>query len=488
MMLLEPLAINSMTIANRVLVPAMVTRLSGEDGFVNRGIIDRYVRYAQGHVGLIVVEAMAIHGSKSGPLLRISDAAYVPGHRELANRVHDAGPSKIVPQVIHFMKVARSGWRQTIDTLAPADIDAIIDQFGAAAGRAREAGYDGVELHSAHAYTLSSFLSRQNKRRDEYDGRTLEGRLRMFGKVMTRVRRMVGADFPIGVRFLAEEAIKDGYGLPDARLIALRMAQMGVDYISLSVGGKFEDAIHRPGQPLYPYTGYSGDRCMPGDWYPPLPHAHLAAGIKEYVNAKGYDVPIVSVGKISDPTEAERLIVEGKADIVGMARQLLADPDWVRKVEEGRPEKVIRCIYCNVCKQLDENFKLVTCFLWPKGAIQAPVEDVAGEGPRWPAGGAKLAAKIEDGVIRLSWRPAEGNAISGYDVYRAEDDGRASVVEAVKGVKFSDRVVLGGLEYTYHVMAYDAAGRHSPPSNSVPVAMPMPDFAPPSAPKATSHA
>jgi len=338
MKLLEPIAINSMRLANRVLVPAMVTRLSGEDGFVNPGIIDRYVRYAKGHVGLIVVEAMAIHGSKSGPLLRISDAAFVPGHRDLVNAVHDAGPSKIVPQIIHFMKVARSGWRQTIDQLTPAEIDAIIDQFAAAAARAREAGYDGVELHSAHAYTLSSFLSRHNRRRDEYDGRTLEGRLRMFGKVYARVRKTVGADFPVGVRFLAEEAIKDGYGLPDAQRIALRMAQLGVDYISLSVGGKFEDAVHRPGQPLYPYTGYSGDRCMPGDWYPPLPHAHLAAGIKAYVNSKGYNVPIASVGKISDPAEAERLLAEGQADMIGMARQLLADPDWVRKVEEHRPE------------------------------------------------------------------------------------------------------------------------------------------------------
>lgn len=487
MKLLQPLTLNNMTLANRVLVPAMVTRLSGEDGYVNQGVIDRYVRYALGHVGLIVVEAMAIHGSKSGPLLRISDAAYVPGHRELARRIHDTGPSKIVPQIIHFMKVARSGWRQTIDTLSPAEIDAIVEQFGAAAGRAREAGYDGVELHSAHAYTLSSFLSRQNKRRDEYDGRTLEGRLRMFGKVMTRVRQVVGADFPIGVRFLAEEAIKDGYGLPDAKLIALRMAQMGVDYISLSVGGKFEDAIHRPGQPLYPYTGYSGDRCMPGDWYPPLPHAHLAAEIKAYVNAKGYDVPIVSVGKISDPDEAEALLRDGKADIIGMARQLLADPDWVRKVEEGRPEKIVRCIYCNVCKQLDENFKLVTCFLWPKGAIQAPVEDVAGVGPRWPAGGPNLTALFKDGAIQLTWRRAEGERIAGYDVYRAEDGGRAAIVEAVKGGKFSDRIVLGGLGYTYHVMAYDDAGRHSPPSNSVQVTMPMPEFTPPATAKAKSH-
>ncbi|HLT75807.1 MAG TPA: NADH:flavin oxidoreductase, partial [Ferrovibrio sp.] len=199
MKLLEPLDINGMVLPNRVAVPAMVTRLSGEDGFVNQPIIDRYVRYAQGHVGLIVVEATAIHTSKSGPLLRLSADEFIPGHRDLVRQVHDASDSRIVPQIIHFLKVARSGWRQTIDSLTTEDIDRIVEQFGEAAARAREAGYDGVELHSAHAYTLSSFLSRRNPRRDEYDGRTLEGRLAMFGRVMQSVRRHVGNDWPVGV-------------------------------------------------------------------------------------------------------------------------------------------------------------------------------------------------------------------------------------------------------------------------------------------------
>lgn len=477
MRLLAPMRIGGMTIPNRVVVPAMVTRLSGEDGYVNDRVIERYRRYAEGRVGLIVVEATAIHGNKSGPLLRLSDASFVAGHRALVQAVHESSSSKIVPQLIHFLKVARSGWRQRIDSLSAADIDLIVEQFGAAAARAREAGYDGIELHSAHAYTLSSFLSRHNPRRDAYDGRTLEGRLRLFGRVMASVRARVGRDFPVGVRFLAEEAIKDGYALPDAERIALRMAQLGVDYISLSVGGKFEDAIHKPGQPLYPYTGYSGDRCMPGDWYPPLPHAEHAAAIKRYINAKGHDVPVVSVGKISDPRDAERLLSEGKADLIGMARQLLSDPDWVRKLAEGREDAIIRCIYCNVCKQLDENFKLVTCFLWPKGMIQAPREDAAASGPAWGAEGAGLAAEIADGRVRLAWRRPQGE-VAGYDVHRAEDDGEALIVEAVKSAKFTDRLALGGLRYSYYVRAYDSAGRHSPPSNSISIDMPFPDLTP----------
>ena len=481
MMLLSPIRINTMTVPNRVAVPAMVTRLSGEDGFVNADIVDRYARYAQGGVGLIVVEATAVHQAKSGPLLRIGDDAFIPGHRDLARRVHDTSDSKVVPQIIHFMKVARSGWRQTIDSLSADEIDGIVDNFAAAAARAREAGYDGVELHSAHAYTLSSFLSARSPRRDDYDGRTLEGRLRMFGRVMTRVRQRVGADFPVGVRFLAEECIKDGYTVEDAKLIALRMAQLGIDYISLSVGGKFEDAVHRPGQPLYPYTGYSGDRCMPGDWYPKLPHAHLAAEIKAFINAKGYAIPVISVGKISDPADAERLLQEGRADMIGMARQLLADPDWVAKVRQDRAGDIMRCIYCNVCKQLDENFKEVHCFLWPKGARQAPpdpaIADPTGLRPAWGAEGAGLSAELRRGEVRLSWtRASAGAKVAGYDIYRAEDRDHERIAEAVKGNHFTDRRVLGGLAYRYYVRAYDGGGRMSGPSNVVTVDMPMPSY------------
>jgi dimethylglycine catabolism A len=476
MKLFEPLEINGMTIPNRTLVPAMVTRLSGEDGFVNQGIVDRYVRYAQGEIGLIIVEATAVHSSKSGPLLRLSEDRFIAGHRDLVRRVHDTSDSKIVPQIIHFMKVARSGWRQTLDMLSAAELDQIVEQFGDAAVRAREAGYDGVEIHCAHAYTLASAVSRLNKRRDEYDGRTIEGRLRLLGKVYANIRAKVGTDFPVGVRFLAEEAIKGGYTLPDAKLIALRMAQLGIDFINLSVGGKFEDCEKREGQPPYPYTGYSGDRCMPADWYQPLPHVHLAAGVKAFINSHGFDVPVVSVGKISDPVDAERLLQEGKADIVGMARQLLADPDWPKKVREGRRGQIVRCIYCNVCKTLDENFKEVTCFLWPKHARQAPPDSRDARAPAWPEGGANLRATIAGGAVKLTWNRARDLA-SGYEIYRMDGDGAPRCIETVKGTKFDDQAVLGGLSYAYFVRAFEPSGTGSPPSNAAHVDMPLPDYA-----------
>jgi 2,4-dienoyl-CoA reductase-like NADH-dependent reductase (Old Yellow Enzyme family) len=418
---------------------------------------------------------MGIHSARSGPLLRLGADEFVAGQRDMVSRVHDASDSKIVPQIIHFMKVARSGWRQTIDSLSSEEIDQIIEQFGDAAARARDAGYDGVELHSAHAYTLSSFLSRLNPRRDEYDGRTLEGRLRMFGKVMANVRRKVGTDCLVGVRFLSEECIKDGYTVEQAKLIALRMAQLGVDYISLSIGGKFEDAIYTEGEPLYPYTGYSGDRCMPGEWYPPLTNAANVASIKAFLTDHGQDVPVVCAGKISTPAEAERVLQDGGADIIGMARQHLADPDWPKKVREGRDDEIVTCIWCNVCKQLDEKFKEVHCFLWPKGARQAPA-DAPDSAPAWPADGAALTVSPrDDGGAELRWCRAVGE-IEGYDIYRAEAGGEVRCIEAVKGARFVDKTVLGGLHYVYYIRAFDRTGRPSAPSNSVNFDPPVPDF------------
>ena len=131
MKLFEPLNINGMVIPNRVMVPAMVTHLCDEGGMVNEAVIERYAAYAEGGTGLIVVEAMAVHQNKSGALLRASEDRFIPGLRALTRRVHEVSDAKIVPQIIHFMKVARTGWRQTIDTLSVEEIDTIVEQFGA---------------------------------------------------------------------------------------------------------------------------------------------------------------------------------------------------------------------------------------------------------------------------------------------------------------------------------------------------------------------
>lgn len=475
MNLFDSLDINGMIVPNRVVVPAMVTRLSGEDGMVNDDILDRYVRYAQGEVGLIVAEAMAVHSGKAGPLLRISDDSFIPGLSELTRRVHAASDSKIVPQIIHFLKVARNGWRQTLDMLSEEDVALIIEQFGDAAVRARRSGFDGIELHAAHAYTLSTSLSRVNPRRDAYDGRSLEGRLLMFGQVLANVRGKVGKDFPVGVRINADEFIRGGYTVEESKLIALRMAQLGVDFISLSVGGKFEDAVHTPGKVLHGYTGYSGDRCMPGIGYPATPHIGMMAEIKAFINAKGYRVPVIGAGKMSDPEHAKRIISEGKLDMVAIARGLLADPDWPKKVRRGDADQIVHCDYCNVCKQLDGDHQEVICALWPKGARQAPSDLLAGAAPAWGADQGGLSVELAGGAARLQWNKSQGEPVC-YYIYRADDEGEARRVEAIKATRWVDRTVFAGTRYAYYVRAQDLAGRTSPPSNTVTVTSAVPKY------------
>lgn len=474
--LFTPIQIKTMRLPNRIILTAMVTRLSGEDGFVNQDITDRYVRFARGEPGLIVLEAMAVHGSKSGPLLRISDDQFIPGLRDLARQIHDVSPSKVVPQIIHFLKIARSGWRQKVTDLSRAEMRAIVEAYGSAAGRAVVAGYDGVELHMAHAYTLSSFLSRHNSRPDEYGGKSLENRMRLMTEVIGRVRQEVGDEFPLGVRFDGEECIKGGYSLEESKLIALRMAQLGVDYISISAGGKFEDAIKKPNEPLYPYTGYSGDRTMPGASYPDGYNVYLAEGIKAFINGRGYHTPVVTTGKIPTFAVAESLLRAHRADLIGMARTLLADPDWPRKVRDGREDAVVRCVYGNLCKALDENFKRVVCgSLWPKGALQAPYSTDTIP-PAWPTNG-NLQAVEAEGRVRVTWEPAVDNEdVYGYEIARAIDRGPFEFLTNVKSTQrtFFDHTAVGGFIYAYRVRAYDLAGNRSAPSNVATLALDLP--------------
>jgi len=457
--LLEPFDLAGLRLANRIVLPAMVTRLSGEDGHVNQDIVDRYVRFAKGEPGLIVIEAMAVHEAKSGPLLRIGHDRYLPGLQRLLAAVREAGSSKVIPQIIHFLKISRSGWRQKISDLSREEIAGVVRFYAAAAGRARRAGFDGVELHMAHAYTLSSFLSRRNNRTDEY-GRSLDNRLRLPTEVIAAVKDEVGDGFPVGVRFDAEECIKDGYTVSDSARIALRLARAGAAYLSLSAGGKFEDAIHKPGDPLYPYTGYSGDRCMPAANYPDGANAYMSEAIKRHLVANDCHVPVVATGKIRTPELAERLLATGAADLIGMARALLADPDWPRKLREGREGAIVHCIYGNVCKNLDENFKKVRCVLWPKGALQAP-ESGDTQPPEWRHG-RDFVASAEAGRVHLFWKRAEdGEAVYGYEILRGEDGAAPVHVTTVKGCSYNDYDVEAGVRYTYRVRAYDLAGNRS---------------------------
>ena len=417
-----PLGRGGRVLPNRIWLPAMVTWRGTEDGFVTEAVREIYLRYARGGAGMIVLEATGIRDVASGPLLRLSHDRFVPGLRALREEMRAVSGSLVIPQIIDFLKVARRkptrafiedgvrrgtlppraadasdaefeadlarwlprerdrrdflyGYRQTIEDLGLDEIRRIPGWFAAAAARAREAGYDGVELHFAHAYTMASFLSVTNGRADAYGG-SFENRLRLAREVIAAVRQAAGRDFVVGCRYLGSEDILQedgrigGNTLQDAQAIGVELARAGLDFLSISRGGKFEDARQPPvGEAMYPYTGHSGQKCIPRSKKDPFGvNAHLAAGVRAAVREAGFTIPVVASGKIHTFEQAESLLHAGAADLIGMARALLADPDLPRKWRAQADAAARACVFCPFCEEEDQHHRVVTCTLWPRPA------------------------------------------------------------------------------------------------------------------------
>jgi dimethylglycine catabolism A len=436
--LFSPVDIGPVALAQRSWVPAMVPWRATEEGYVTEEIIDWYERFARGMPGAIVVEATGIRDVPSGPLLRIGHDRFLPGLSRLVETVRRAsrGRTRLLIQLIDFLAVRRRpepqkfferflavtpahraalgapdlpeadvrarlsamseeelarvlapdewealqfGYRERVtDTQRPhiRNLPQVLPGlFAAAAARAELAGFDGVELHYAHAYTMSSFLSRTNTRDDGYGG-SPENRVRLPLEVFAEIRRRVGKKFAVGVRFLADECIEGGSRVEDAVYFGVAFARAGVDFISLSRGGKFDDAKQPAvGAAVYPYTGRSGYECMPqfiSDERGPFGrNAEPTAAVRKAIRDAGSLVPVVCTGGIHNFEMAEDYLARGVCDIVGAARQSLADPDWFRKVLLGFGEAVRVCEYTNYCEGLDQKHKPVTCKLWDKLPSQA---------------------------------------------------------------------------------------------------------------------
>jgi 2,4-dienoyl-CoA reductase-like NADH-dependent reductase (Old Yellow Enzyme family) len=458
--LFSPVAIGPVRLEQRSWVPAMVPWRATEDGHVTEDVLAWYERFARGRPGAIVVEATGIRDIASGPLLRIGHDRYLPGLRELAGTVRRAsgGRTRLLIQIIDFLTIRRRpdpnrffarflaitdshrqalgdpalddeavrarlaalpdheldgvlaererealrfGYRERVtDTHLPhiRDLPRVLPQlFAEAAVRAEQAGFDGVELHYAHAYTMASFLSRTNTRADGYGG-DLQGRVRLPLDVFGEVRRRVGPGFAVGCRFLADECIPGGSAIEDAVFFGTAFARAGMDFISTSRGGKFDDAKQPAvGAAAYPYTGPSGYECMPqyiSDQRGPFGrNAGPTAEIRTAIRAAGLQTPVVCTGGIHNFEMAERLLADGVCDIVGAARQSLADPDWFRKTALGLGGQVRTCEFTNYCEGLDQKHKPVTCQLWDK----LPSDDGA--------------RRTRDGKRRLTappWEPGSG--------------------------------------------------------------------------------
>jgi len=451
--LFSPVRVGSLELAQRTWVPAMVPWRATEDGVVTEEVIDWYERFARGRPGTIVVEATGVRDIQSGPLLRIGHDRFLPGLQRLVEvvRAGSGGRTRLFIQLIDFLAVRRRPDRQKFferyltltdahraarpgldDTglraalaalsdselktvLAPRELEAL--QFGYrervtdmelphvrdlprllpgifadAAERARRAGFDGVELHYAHAYTMASFLSRTNTRSDGYGG-ARENRVRLPLEVYDGVRRRVGDDYVVGCRSLSDECIEGGSDVDDAVYFAAQFAKAGMDFLSVSRGGKFDDAKQpNVGGAVYPYTGPSGYECMPSfisDERGPFGrNAEPTAAIRAAVRAVGCETPVIAAGGIHNFEMAEQVLAGGVCDIVGAARQSLADPDWFLKMSLGRGDEVRQCEYTNYCEGLDQKHKPVTCKLWDQIGLDDPdvrrVDDRRrGTAPTW---------------------------------------------------------------------------------------------------------
>lgn len=260
------------------------------------------------------------------------------------------------------------------------------DLFAAAALRAKSAGFDGVELHFAHAYTMASFLSRTNTRADGYGG-PRENRVRLPLEVIAKVRARVG-DWAVGCRYLGDEVIEGGTRIDDAAWFGVEFARAGLDFLSVSKGGKFDDAKQpKEGEAVYPYTGPSGHECMPTVWIdergPFARNVGLAAQIRAAIRADGRTIPVVTSGGICSHWQAEEILARGEADIVAAARQSLADPDWFRKIRLGRGDEIRRCVFTNYCESHDQRHREVTCQLWDRDHSDGnPAARMAKDGKR----------------------------------------------------------------------------------------------------------
>lgn len=445
--LFSPVTIGTLTLKQRTWVPAMVPWRATEDGFVTDNVVDWYVRFAKGRPGAIVVEATGIRDIPSGPLMRIGHDRFLPGLKRLTDAVREAsgGETKLFIQIIDFLSIRRrpardkffqrflaitdahraamtmsdeAEIRTALAAMKDDELKGILSaremedlQFGArervtdtelphiaelprvlpslfadASLRAKQAGFDGVELHYAHAYTMASFLSRTNTRTDGYGG-ARENRVKLPLEVFAAVRERVGKDYAVGCRYLAEECIDGGNEVDDAVYFGEAFARAGMDFLSTSRGGKFDDA-KQPGvgAAAYPYTGPSGYECMPqyiSDARGPFGrNIEPTKAVREAIHAAGLTTPVVCTGGVHNFEMAEKMLADGVCDIAGAARQALADPDWTRKTLIGRGAEVRICEYTNYCEGLDQKHKPVTCQLWDKEALDAPDAKRTSDGKR----------------------------------------------------------------------------------------------------------
>ena len=339
--LFSPIKIGTLELKNRIVMLPMGTSLADRDGNLSEAFIDYYAARAKGGTGLIVVEVTHVHPTSKIPFYaRLYNDEYIPRWKKLVEAVHSGG-AKVFPQLVHAGRQTTStisGTQPVAASPVPCpvnkevpheltveEIEDIVDSFGATALRAREAGCDGVEIHGAHGLLVCNFLSPwSNKRTDGYGG-NITGRTRFAVEVIKRIKKKCGQDFPVCFRISSDELVTGGLVPEETRIIAAIVAEAGADIISVSRGnfGSYRWIIPPYGSPIALNAEFSGK-------------------LKQELK-----VPVLTGHRINDPVVAEQLLKQGKADLIGMGRALITDPELPNKAAKGQLEDIAPCISCN---------------------------------------------------------------------------------------------------------------------------------------------
>ncbi len=342
--LFEPASIGNMQLRNRIVMPPMGTGYAADQGYVSQRLIDYYEARARGGAGLIIIETIApALQCKSPRQTTLGDDKYMPGWQKLTEAIHRHG-AKIAAQLQHSGWENRDGRRVQVapsPIVVPArvvgvaggppheltadEISEIVGWFAAATRRARDSGFDGVEIHGAHQYLVASFLSpATNKRQDKYGG-TVENRARFLIEIIEALRETVGPDYPVWPRLNGQEYGFDGVTIEETKQVVPMAVKAGVQ------------AIHVSGYAAGSFVTKAPLTDTPGFLAP------LAEEVKKITS-----VPVIAVGRL-DPDLGEQILEAGKADLIAIGRRIMADPELPNKAAAGKLDEIIPCINCMEC-------------------------------------------------------------------------------------------------------------------------------------------
>ncbi len=337
MILSQPIKIGSFSLKNRIIVPPFVRQLANDDGTVTEKLVDDYVIHAKSGASMLIVEASYVQ--KNGQILprqlSIEDDSKIEGLSKLAAKLKSFG----IPVIIQLVHAGRMGCnpdlvapspipfenRATPRELSILEIENLANDYSKAVERAMKAGFDGVEIHNAHGYILSQFLSPlTNKRVDQYGG-SFENRLRLVKQIIVNARSIIGRDKILSVRLGACDCYAGGLKLSESVEISKVFESLGIDLLNVSIG-------------ITP-TSFGGSRTKKRMGFVPL-----AREIKKHVS-----IPVTVAGKITTGEEAETVVSSNSADLVCVCRSLMADPKWPAKVLGTDDNPIITCKSCKVC-------------------------------------------------------------------------------------------------------------------------------------------